>query len=124
MIYLMTASIVHSGEILNTERLPMKAKTASVGAGNELPCDSWVDGTLSGGIPDRREFAKFLPAWLAPVQVVVMNIADSRSEYVEQLTQKHKIRRHSCNKTGEMRRLALRPRSTLYVLSLIYWSVW
>ncbi|RVR23469.1 threonine--tRNA ligase, partial [Citrobacter freundii] len=35
-----------------------------------------------------EEFAGFFPTWLAPVQVVVMNITDSQSEYVNELTQK------------------------------------
>jgi threonyl-tRNA synthetase len=35
-----------------------------------------------------EEFAGFFPTWLAPVQVVVMNITDSQSEYVNELTRK------------------------------------
>lgn len=35
-----------------------------------------------------EEFAGFFPTWLAPVQVVIMNITDSQSEYVNELTQK------------------------------------
>ena len=35
-----------------------------------------------------EEFAGFFPTWLAPVQVVVMNITDSQAEYVKELTQK------------------------------------
>ena len=35
-----------------------------------------------------EEFAGFFPTWLAPVQVVIMNITDSRSDYVNELTQK------------------------------------
>ncbi|HGL6885214.1 TPA: His/Gly/Thr/Pro-type tRNA ligase C-terminal domain-containing protein, partial [Citrobacter koseri] len=35
-----------------------------------------------------EEFAGFFPTWLAPVQVVVMNITDTQSEYVNELTQK------------------------------------
>ncbi|PVJ80395.1 threonine--tRNA ligase, partial [Salmonella enterica subsp. enterica serovar Senftenberg] len=35
-----------------------------------------------------EEIAGFFPTWLAPVQVVVMNITDSQSEYVNELTQK------------------------------------
>lgn len=35
-----------------------------------------------------EEFAGFFPTRLAPVQVVIMNITDSQSEYVNELTQK------------------------------------
>jgi threonyl-tRNA synthetase len=35
-----------------------------------------------------EEYAGFFPTWLAPVQVVVMNITDGQSEYVAELTQK------------------------------------
>jgi threonyl-tRNA synthetase len=35
-----------------------------------------------------EEFAGFFPSWLAPVQAVVMNITDSQSEYVSELTKK------------------------------------
>ena len=35
-----------------------------------------------------EEFAGFFPSWLAPVQVVVMNITDSQAEYVNELTRK------------------------------------
>lgn len=35
-----------------------------------------------------EEFAGFFPTWLAPVQVVIMNITDSQSDYVNELTQK------------------------------------
>ena len=35
-----------------------------------------------------EEFAGFFPTWLAPVQVVIMNITDSQAEYVNELTQK------------------------------------
>ena len=35
-----------------------------------------------------EEFAGFFPTWLAPVQVVVMNITDSQADYVKELTQK------------------------------------
>lgn len=33
-----------------------------------------------------EEYAGFYPTWIAPVQVVVMNITDSQSDYVQQLT--------------------------------------
>ena len=35
-----------------------------------------------------EEFAGFFPSWLAPLQVVVMNITDGQAEYVESLTRK------------------------------------
>ncbi|UMX78940.1 hypothetical protein MJ575_17625 [Klebsiella pneumoniae] len=35
-----------------------------------------------------EEFAGFFPTWIAPVQVVVMNITDSQAEYVNELTRK------------------------------------
>ncbi len=35
-----------------------------------------------------EEYAGFFPTWLAPVQVVVMNITDSQSDYVQQVTKK------------------------------------
>jgi len=35
-----------------------------------------------------EEFAGFFPTWLAPLQVVVMNITDGQAEYVESLTRK------------------------------------
>ena len=39
-----------------------------------------------------EEFAGFFPTWLAPVQVVIMNITDSQSEYVNELTQNYQMR--------------------------------
>ncbi|RLR18475.1 threonyl-tRNA synthetase, partial [Sodalis-like symbiont of Bactericera trigonica] len=35
-----------------------------------------------------EEYAGFYPTWLAPTQVVVMNITDNQSEYVAKLTEK------------------------------------
>ncbi|MBW7984076.1 threonine--tRNA ligase [Enterobacillus tribolii] len=35
-----------------------------------------------------EEFAGFFPTWLAPVQVVIMNITDAQADYVDELTRK------------------------------------
>ncbi|MBU2882273.1 threonine--tRNA ligase [Psychrosphaera sp. B3R10] len=38
-----------------------------------------------------EEYAGLLPTWLAPKQVVVMNITDSQAEYVQEITEKLKL---------------------------------
>ena len=43
-----------------------------------------------------EEFAGFFPTWIAPVQVVVMNITDSQAEYVNELTLQLQKCGHSC----------------------------
>ncbi|MCE1713917.1 threonine--tRNA ligase, partial [Enterobacter hormaechei] len=35
-----------------------------------------------------EEYAGFFPTWLAPQQVVIMNITDSQSDYVQELVKK------------------------------------
>lgn len=72
--------------------LPSRLSASYVGednersTGNDSPRNSGVDGTFHRD-PDRR-IRWFLPDSLAPVQVVIMNITDSQSEYVNELTQK------------------------------------
>ena len=77
--------------------LPSRLSASYVGEDNERKVPVMihrailgVDGTFHR-YPDRR-IRWFLPDRLAPVQVVIMNITDSQSEYVNELTQNYQMR--------------------------------
>jgi len=48
-----------------------------------------------------EEYAGFMPAWLAPTQVVVMNITDNQAEYAQQLVKTFKS--HGIRATSDLR---------------------
>ncbi|EAY7826722.1 threonine--tRNA ligase, partial [Salmonella enterica] len=73
--------------------LPSRLSASYVGEDNERKVPVMIHRAILGSMERfigilTEEFAGFFPTWLAPVQVVVMNITDSQSEYVNELTQK------------------------------------
>ena len=73
--------------------LPQRLSASYVGEDNERQVPVMIHRAILGSLERfigilTEEFAGFFPTWLAPVQVVVMNITDSQSEYVKELTQK------------------------------------
>ena len=73
--------------------LPSRLSASYVGENNERQVPVMIHRAILGSMERfigilTEEFAGFFPTWLAPVQVVVMNITDSQSEYVNELTQK------------------------------------
>ncbi|EDI2878347.1 threonine--tRNA ligase, partial [Salmonella enterica subsp. enterica serovar Senftenberg] len=72
---------------------PSRLSASYVGEDNERKVPVMIHRAILGSMERfigilTEEFAGFFPTWLAPVQVVVMNITDSQSEYVNELTQK------------------------------------
>lgn len=73
--------------------MPSRLSASYVGEDNERKVPVMIHRAILGsmerfiGILTER-VRWFLPTWLAPVQVVIMNITDSQSEYVNELTQK------------------------------------
>ena len=64
-----------------------------VGENNERQVPVMIHRAILGSLERfigilTEEFAGFFPTWIAPVQVVVMNITDSQAEYVNELTRK------------------------------------
>ncbi|MDD7031618.1 MAG: His/Gly/Thr/Pro-type tRNA ligase C-terminal domain-containing protein, partial [Escherichia coli] len=73
--------------------LPSRLSASYVGEDNERKVPVMIHRAILGSMERfigilTEEFAGFFPTWLAPVQVVIMNITDSQSEYVNELTQK------------------------------------
>ncbi len=73
--------------------LPARLNASYVGESNERQVPVMIHRAILGSLERfigilTEEFAGFFPTWLAPVQVVVMNITDSQSEYVNELTEK------------------------------------
>ncbi len=73
--------------------LPSRLSASYVGEDNERKVPVMIHRAILGSMERfigilTEEFAGFFPTWLAPVQVVVMNITDSQSEYVNELTRK------------------------------------
>ncbi|MGG5838201.1 His/Gly/Thr/Pro-type tRNA ligase C-terminal domain-containing protein, partial [Huaxiibacter chinensis] len=73
--------------------LPARLSASYVGEDNERQVPVMIHRAILGSIERfigilTEEFAGFFPTWLAPVQVVVMNITDSQADYVKELTQK------------------------------------
>ena len=73
--------------------LPQRLSASYVGENNERQVPVMIHRAILGSLERfigilTEEFAGFFPSWLAPVQVVVMNITDSQAEYVNELTRK------------------------------------
>lgn len=73
--------------------MPSRLSASYVGEDNERKVPVMIHRAILGSMERfigilTEEFAGFFPTWLAPVQVVIMNITDSQSEYVNELTQK------------------------------------
>ncbi|MCP6467981.1 threonine--tRNA ligase, partial [Klebsiella pneumoniae] len=72
--------------------LPQRLSASYVGEDNERQVPVMIHRAILGSLERfigilTEEFAGFFPTWLAPVQVVVMNITDSQADYVKELTQ-------------------------------------
>ena len=73
--------------------LPQRLSASYVGENNERQVPVMIHRAILGSLERfigilTEEFAGFFPSWLAPVQVVIMNITDSQAEYVNELTRK------------------------------------
>ena len=73
--------------------MPSRLSASYVGEDNERKVPVMIHRAILGSMERfigilTEEFAGFFPTWLAPVQGVIMNITDSQSEYVNELTQK------------------------------------
>ncbi len=73
--------------------MPSRLSASYVGEDNERKVPVMIHRAILGSMERfigilTEEFAGFFLTWLAPVQVVIMNITDSQSEYVNELTQK------------------------------------
>lgn len=73
--------------------MPSRLSASYVGEDNERKVPVMIHRAILGSMERfigilTEEFAGFFPTRLAPVQVVIMNITDSQSEYVNELTQK------------------------------------
>ena len=73
--------------------LPKRLDATFVGENNDRQTPVMIHRAILGSMERfigilTEEFAGFFPSWLAPVQAVVMNITDSQSEYVSELTKK------------------------------------
>lgn len=77
--------------------LPSRLSASYVGEDNERKVPVMIHRAILGSMERfigilTEEFAGFFPTRLAPVQVVIMNITDSQSEYVNELTQNYQMR--------------------------------
>ena len=73
--------------------LPKRLEATYVGENNDRQTPVMIHRAILGSMERfigilTEEFAGFFPTWLAPLQVVVMNITDGQAEYVESLTRK------------------------------------
>ncbi len=73
--------------------LPGRLGASYVGENNDRVVPVMIHRAILGSMERfigilTEEYAGFYPTWIAPVQVVVMNITDSQSDYVQQLTKK------------------------------------
>lgn len=73
--------------------LPGRLNASYVGENNERVVPVMIHRAILGSMERfigilTEEYAGFYPTWLAPTQVVVMNITDNQSEYVAKLTEK------------------------------------
>ncbi|CCP03097.1 threonyl-tRNA synthetase [Erwinia amylovora Ea644] len=73
--------------------LPGRLSASYVGESNERQVPVMIHRAILGSMERfigilTEEYAGFFPTWLAPLQVVVMNITDGQSEYVAELTRK------------------------------------
>ena len=73
--------------------LPGRLTASYVGENNERITPVMIHRAVLGSLERfigilTEEYAGFFPTWLAPQQVVVMNITDNQSEYVQELVNK------------------------------------
>lgn len=73
--------------------LPGRLNASYVGENNERVVPVMIHRAILGSMERfigilTEEYAGFYPTWLAPTQVVMMNITDNQSEYVSKLTEK------------------------------------
>ncbi|WMQ73602.1 MAG: Threonine--tRNA ligase [Sodalis sp.] len=73
--------------------LPGRLNASYVGENNERVVPIMIHRAILGSMERfigilTEEYAGFYPTWLAPTQVVMMNITDNQSEYVVKLTEK------------------------------------
>lgn len=73
--------------------LPGRLSASYIGENNDRQVPVMIHRAILGSMERfigilTEEYAGFFPTWLAPVQVVVMNITDSQSDYVQQVTKK------------------------------------
>ncbi len=108
--------------------LPQRLSASYVGENNERQVPVMIHRAILGSLERfigilTEEFAGFFPTWIAPVQVVVMNITDSQAEYVNELTRK--LQNAGIRVKADLRneKIGFKSASTLYVVSRICWSV-
>lgn len=73
--------------------LPGRLNASYVGENNERITPVMIHRAVLGSLERfigilTEEYAGFFPTWLAPQQVVVMNITDSQADYVQELVSK------------------------------------
>lgn len=73
--------------------LPERLGASYIGEDNERHIPVMIHRAILGSLERfigilTEEYAGFFPTWLAPQQVVVMNITDSQADYVKELTKK------------------------------------
>ncbi|PHM63885.1 threonine--tRNA ligase [Xenorhabdus ishibashii] len=73
--------------------LPARLNASYVGENNERKIPVMIHRAVLGSLERfigilTEEYAGFFPTWLAPQQVVVMNITDGQSDYVQELVKK------------------------------------
>ncbi|KYP97465.1 threonine--tRNA ligase [Sodalis-like endosymbiont of Proechinophthirus fluctus] len=73
--------------------LPGRLNASYVGENNERIVPVMIHRAILGSMERfigilTEEYGGFYPTWLAPTQVVMMNITDNQSEYVEKMTKK------------------------------------
>ncbi|MCE1781936.1 threonine--tRNA ligase, partial [Enterobacter hormaechei] len=73
--------------------LPARLSASYVGENNERKVPVMIHRAVLGSLERfigilTEEYAGFFPTWLAPQQVVIMNITDSQSDYVQELVKK------------------------------------
>ncbi len=88
--------------------LPGRLSASYVGENNERKVPVMIHRAVLGSLERfigilTEEYAGFFPTWIAPQQVVVMNITDSQADYVQELAKKTSRCRHSCKSRLEKR---------------------
>ncbi|MCE1777095.1 threonine--tRNA ligase, partial [Enterobacter hormaechei] len=73
--------------------LPGRLSASYVGENNERKVPVMIHRAVLGSLERfigilTEEYAGFFPTWIAPQQVVVMNITDSQADYVQELVKK------------------------------------
>jgi threonyl-tRNA synthetase len=73
--------------------LPGRLNASYIGESNDRQVPVMIHRAILGSMERfigilTEEYAGFFPTWMAPVQVVIMNITDSQATYVEELTKK------------------------------------